>query len=131
MKNFQWSNPQKSRKGFTRLYFALLYSLRGLRDAFAEKAFQLEVVLALFLMPSAFWIGQSWSEKSLLIASIFLVLILEIVNTGLESVVDRIGLEHHELSRRCKDLGSAAVLLGIFVAIFIWLSAMYYFINGK
>jgi diacylglycerol kinase (ATP) len=130
MKNFQWSNPQKSRKGFTRLYFALLYSLQGLRDALAEKAFQLEVMFALFLIPSAFWIGQSWSEKSLLISSIVLVMILEIVNTGLESVVDRIGLEHHKLSKRCKDLGSAAVLLGILMASFIWLSAIYYFLNG-
>ena len=128
MDNLQGSNPQKSRKGFTRLYFALQYSLQGLKDVFAEKAFQLEVMLALFLIPSAFWVGQSWSEKSLLIASIFLVMILEIVNTGLESVVDRIGLEHHELSRRCKDLGSAAVLLGILMATFIWLSALYYYI---
>lgn len=129
MKNFQKSNPHKFRKGFTRLYFAFLYSLQGLRDVSTEKAFQLEVMLALFLIPSAFWIGQSWVEKSLLILSIFLVMILEIVNTGLESVVDRIGPEHHELSRRCKDLGSAAVLLGILMAIFIWLSAIYYFIN--
>ncbi len=129
MMNSRESNSQKSHKGFARLYFAFVYSLRGLKEGITEKAFQLEVCLALFLIPAAFWIGQTWSEVSLLIASVWIVLIVEIINTGLESAIDRISPEWHTLSRRCKDLGSAAVLLSILLAIFIWASAVYYFIK--
>ena len=119
------SNPQKGRKSFKRLYFALIYSLCGLREAIAEKAFQLELFLAFFLIPLAFWVGKTWVEIGFLIASIWMVMIVELLNTGLESVVDRVGSEWHPQSKRCKDVGSAAVLLSIIMAIFIWASAIF------
>ncbi len=124
MMNSEKVDAQKSRKGCKRLYFALLNSLNGLKEAMSEKAFRLELFLTFFLIPAAFWIGQNWLEKSLLIMTLFVVLILEVINTGLESAIDRVGPEWHVLSKRCKDLGSAAVLLGILLAIFIWSSAI-------
>jgi len=123
--NMKESNPQKGRKGFRRLYFALIYSFCGLREGVTEKAFQLEIFSAFFLIPLAFWIGETWVEISLLIASIWMVMIVELLNTGLESAVDRVGSEWHPQSKRCKDVGSAAVLLSIIMMIFIWVSAIY------
>jgi diacylglycerol kinase (ATP) len=92
-----------------------------LRGAFkAEEAFRQEVALAIVLVPLGVWLGESGLEKALLVSSVLLVLIVELLNTGIETVVDRIGLERHELSGLAKDVGSAAVLLSFILLLVIW-----------
>ena len=117
-------NPHKQRTGLTRLWHALRHSLQGLQQACAEKAFRQELLLALVLIPLAFVIGQNWVETSLLAGSVLLVLIVEVLNTGIESAIDRIGPEWHELSKRAKDMGSAAVLLSLLLCAGVWLAAI-------
>ena len=77
------------------------------------------------LLPAAFWIGRSWMETGLLAGSVLFVMIVELLNTGIETAIDRIGPEWHDLSKRAKDMGSAAVLLSLVLAGGIWLSALY------
>jgi diacylglycerol kinase (ATP) len=113
-------NPQKNRRGLNRLWHALGYSLSGLRLAWHETAFRQEALAALFLIPLAFVIGQSWIEISLLTGSLMLVMIVELLNTGIESTIDRIGPEWHDLAKRAKDMGSAAVLLALLWCIGVW-----------
>ena len=97
------------------------YSLQGLRATFREEeAFRVEVILALLLIPLGLFLGESGVEKVLLVGSVLLVLIVEIVNSAIESVVDRIGSEQHELSGRAKDQGSAAVFLSMFLFLLVW-----------
>lgn len=119
------ANEQKNRTGISRIWHALGYSIQGLRLAWNEKAFQQEAIAALFLVPVSFYIGHSWVETSLLVGSVVLVLIVELLNTGIESAIDRIGPEWHELSKRAKDTGSAAVLLALLLCLGIWASAIY------
>ena len=119
------ANPQKARTGLSRVWHAGLYSLAGLRAGWHETAFRQEALLAIVLLPLAFWVGRGWTEVALLAASVVLVLIVELLNTAIESVVDRIGPEWHELSKRAKDMGSAAVLLSLLLAGGIWLAALY------
>ncbi len=110
-----------SRKGFGRIYHAVLYSAAGLVAAWRnEAAFRQEVVLALVLLPIAFWLGEDAWQTSLLMLPVFMVLITELLNTGLEAVVDRVGEERHELSRRAKDIGSAAVFVSFVALIATW-----------
>lgn len=118
-------NPQKARRGLNRLWHATGYSLQGLHAAWGEKAFRTEALCALLLLPLAPWLGRSWSEGVLLAASVLLVLIVELLNSGIESAIDRIGPDWHALSKRAKDLGSAAVLLALLLCAGIWLSALY------
>lgn len=107
--------------GFGRIYRAVLYSVAGLVAAWRnEAAFRQEVVLALVLLPIAFWLGEDGWQVSLLMLPVFVVLIIELLNTGLEAVVDRIGEERHALSRRAKDVGSAAVLVSFVALIATW-----------
>jgi diacylglycerol kinase (ATP) len=107
--------------GARRLVFAFLNSWKGIRGAFeGEAAFRQEVALAVVLIPLGFWLGEDPVEKVLLIGSVLLVLIVELLNTAVETVVDRIGLERHALSGRAKDVGSAAVLLSFLVLILVW-----------
>ena len=120
------SNPQKQRKGINRIVHALGYSLQGLHSAFYEPAFRQELWLSLLLSPTSFWLGKNWVEISLLAATVFLVMIVELLNTGLETAIDRIGPQWHDLSKRCKDLGSAAVLLSLILCLGVWLSAIYH-----
>jgi len=89
-----------------------------------EPAFRQEAYLCIVMVPLAFFIGNSWVEIALLTGSVMLVLIVELLNTGLESAIDRIGPQWHDLSKRCKDLGSAAVLLSIVLSLGIWLAAL-------
>ena len=117
-------NPHKHRTGLNRLWHALNHSLQGLQQALDEKAFRQELLLAALLLPLAFVIGQNWVETSLLAGSVVLVLMVEVLNTGIESVVDRIGPEWHVLSKRAKDMGSAAVLLALLLCVGIWLAAI-------
>ena len=113
-------NPQKHRKGFNRLWHALGYSLSGLAMAWHEAAFRLEVVLAIVLIPLSFWVGQTWLEIALLSGSLIGVLVVELLNTGIESTVDRVGTEWHALAKRAKDMGSAAVLLSLLWCAGVW-----------
>lgn len=117
-------NPQKLRTGLTRIWHAAGYSLAGLRAGWGETAFRQEALAAIVLVPLAFWLGQGWVQVALLAGSVLLVMIVELLNTGLEAVVDRVGPEWHELSKRAKDMGSAAVLLALLVAAGIWAAAL-------
>lgn len=120
-----FNNLHKQRTGLTRLTYALLHSIAGLKAAWTEKAFRSEACLAVVLVPAAFWLGQNWVEVSVLTASVILVLVVELLNTAVESSIDRIGAEWHELSKKAKDLGSAAVLLTLLLWTGIWGAAIW------
>lgn len=117
-------HPHKARRGFSRLWHATGYSLQGLQAGWQEKAFRLEAQLAIVLLPAAFFLGQTWMERTVLAGSVLLVLIVELLNSGIEAAIDRIGLELHPLSKKAKDLGSAAVLLSLLLAGLAWGSAL-------
>ena len=107
--------------GFTRIVRAFGYSLQGLGAALRhEAAFRQELMLAVVLLPLGLWLGDGGVEKGLLTGSWVLVMIVELLNSAVEATVDRFGPEHHELSGRAKDIGSAAVLLSIGLAMLIW-----------
>jgi diacylglycerol kinase (ATP) len=118
-------NPQKKRRGLNRLWHALGYSLSGLRAAWDEKAFRQEAVIAFFLIPLAFGLSKTWVETALLVSTVVLVMVVELLNTGIESAIDRIGPEWHELAKRAKDIGSAAVLLSLILCIGVWACAIW------
>ena len=118
-------NPQKNRTGLNRLWHALGYSLSGLRAAWDEKAFRQEAVIALVLIPLAFVLAKTWIETALLVSTVVLVMVVELLNTGIESAIDRIGPEWHELAKRAKDIGSAAVLLSLILCIAVWACAIW------
>lgn len=104
-----------------RIVNTLGYSLKGLRETFREEeAFRIELLLALVLVPLGIYLGETRVEKVLLVASVWLVLIVEILNSAIETVVDRIGSERHVFSGRAKDQGSAAVLLSLLLACLVW-----------
>jgi diacylglycerol kinase (ATP) len=107
--------------GATRLWLATLNSLRGLKHCYhSEAAFRQEVWAALVLVPAAIWLGQTHVERVLLVGSVLIVMIVELLNTGIEVVVDRISHERHHLSGFAKDLGSSAVLLSLLLAGMTW-----------
>lgn len=107
--------------GVTRIINATGYSMKGLKSAWNnEAAFRQELVLVLALMPLAGWLGDSLNEILLLICISWLVVIVEVLNSAIEAVVDRIGSEHHELSGRAKDLGSAAVFIALALNALVW-----------
>jgi len=118
-------NAQKLRSGLVRMRHALGYSLAGLRAGWNETAFRQEALAALVMLPLAFWLGQSWVEVALLAATVLLVMVVELLNTGLEAAIDRIGPEWHALSKRAKDLGSAAVLLSLLLCAGTWAAALW------
>ncbi len=117
-------NPQKARSGWRRLWHATGYSLQGLQAGWDETAFRQEAKVALVALPLSFWLGRGWVETALLAGSMLLVLIVELLNTGLEAAIDRIGPEWHDLSKRAKDMGSAAVLLSLILCAGIWGAAL-------
>lgn len=108
-------------KGFTHFIKAIGYSIQGFKQASKETAFQHELFIAVILIPSAFWLGKSAVEWVLMIGSILLVLAIELLNSAIEAVVDRIGTEYHELSGKAKDLGSAAVFIALLIMVLTWL----------
>ena len=114
----------KRRRGLTRVWHATGHSVQGLRAGWAEPAFRQEALAALVLVPAACWLAQDWVQASLLAGSVLIVMIVELLNTGIEAAVDRIGPEWHALSKRAKDLGSAAVLLSLLLCGGIWLAAL-------
>ena len=104
-----------------RLINATGYSLKGLRAAYKhEQAFREEVWVLLVLVPLAFWLGDNGVERALLIGSWVIVLMAELLNSAVEAAVNRVGLEHHELSGRAKDMGSAAVMCAIALTFLVW-----------
>ncbi|MES2229007.1 MAG: diacylglycerol kinase [Pseudomonadota bacterium] len=120
------TNPHKGRTGIDRVVHAAGYSLAGLRLAYrGESAFRQEFWLAAVLVPLAFWVGRNWIEVVLLAGSVSLVLIVELLNSAIEAVVDRVSFEWHELSKRAKDIGSAAVFLSLLLCAGTWLAALW------
>ena len=119
-------NPQKARKGLTRVWHATAYSLAGLRAGWSEPAFRQEAIAAIVLVPAAVWVGTGWLERSVLIGTVVLVLVVELLNTGVEAAIDRIGPEWHVLSKRAKDMGSAAVLLSLLLCAGTWGGAVWH-----
>ena len=106
---------------FRRLFRAIRYSYNGLRDAFIdEPAFRQEAVLALILIPVAVWLGEDNVERALMIGVLFVVLIVELLNSAVEAAIDRIGPEFSDLSRKAKDIGSAAVFVSLALAVVVW-----------
>jgi diacylglycerol kinase (ATP) len=115
-------SPHKGQTGVRRLVNALFYSLSGLALAYRhESAFRQEIVLALVLIPAACVLPVGRVERVLLIGSVMLVLVVELLNSSVEAAVDRIGFDTHRLSKRAKDLGSAAVLLTLGMLLLTWL----------
>jgi diacylglycerol kinase (ATP) len=119
-------NPQKQRTGLSRVWHAAGYSVAGLRAGWYETAFRQECLAALVLIPLAFWLGGNWVETALLAGSVVMVMVVELLNTAVETAIDRVGPEWHDLSKRAKDMGSAAVLMSILVCAAIWLAALYH-----
>jgi len=108
--------------GIKRVLLAARYSWQGLTTCYRkEAAFRQELWLVLLLAPFALWLGEDGVERALLIGSLALVLVVELLNTGIENVVDRVGQEPHKLSGRAKDMGSAAVFVSLVIAAIVWL----------
>lgn len=120
------ANPQKYRTGLNRVWHAFGYSLAGLRAGWLETAFKQEVIAAVVLIPGAFWLGRNWVEAILLAGTVVLVMIIELLNTAIEATIDRVGPEWHDLSKRAKDMGSAAVLLSLALCAGAWLLAAFH-----
>jgi diacylglycerol kinase (ATP) len=122
MSNYQIEdNPHKGNKGITRAFRAAINSWNGLIYAYKEEsAFRQELALSLILIPLAIYLPVTPVEKILLIASVILVLIIELLNSSVEAAIDRISFEVHDLSKRAKDFGSAAVMLALLLCAFTW-----------
>ena len=111
----------KGKTGVQRVWNAFHYSLAGLRAAFTcEDAFRQEALLAVLLIPASFFLPVSGIGRALMIASVLLVLIVELLNSAIEAAVDRVSLDRHHLSKRAKDIGSAAVLLALINVVIVW-----------
>ncbi|HET7674185.1 MAG TPA: diacylglycerol kinase [Gammaproteobacteria bacterium] len=121
------ASPYKSRDPFTQLVRATRHSLKGFRAAFAgEMAFRLDVLLFVVLTPVALWFGRTNVERALLVGSLFLVLITELLNSGIEKTIDRISYEHHQLSGLAKDFASAAVFCSLANLVAVWLIVFFF-----
>jgi len=120
------SQPVPSKRtGLSRVLHAFTYSLDGLKTGWGEPAFRQEALLAIPLVPLAFVIGANWMETAMLIAVVVFVMVTELLNTAVEAAIDRIGPEWHAISKRAKDLGSAAVLLSLLLCGGVWLAALW------
>jgi diacylglycerol kinase (ATP) len=124
-RGFLMTNEFKGHTGIDRIVRAAGNSASGLKMAYAgESAFRQEVWLAVPLLPAAFWLGRSWEQVALLAGSVLLVMIVELLNSAIEAVVDRVSYDWHELSKRAKDFGSAAVMLSLLLCASIWAAAL-------
>ncbi|MEO0894089.1 MAG: diacylglycerol kinase [Pseudomonadota bacterium] len=113
-------------KGWARFAAAWRNSRAGFRDLWSdEEAFRLECILLLLSIPAAFWIAPTFLMAAVLIGAVFFILIIEVLNSSIENVVDRIGPERHENSRKAKDMGSLAVLMASLLAGLLWLTAIW------
>ena len=111
----------QGKKGFDRLYHAAIYSWQGFKAAYkSEEAFRQEVFLCIVLIPLGLYLGQNGIERAILLGAVLLILIVELLNTGIEVLTDRVGTDHHELSGKAKDIGSAAVFLSLINAAVVW-----------
>ncbi len=112
--------------GVARFYHATRYSIKGIKAAYRnEPAFRYESWAALAMLPGAFWLAQSGLQLGLLISTLLLVLVMELINTAIEAIVDRAGTEFNTLAGLAKDLGSAAVLFTLFITALIWGGILY------
>jgi diacylglycerol kinase (ATP) len=115
------ASPHKGKTGLRRIWNALFYSIEGFKAAYRhEDAFRQECLLAIILIPLACFMPASGVGKALMIASILLVLIVELLNSAVEAAVDRISLENHQLAKRAKDIGSAAVFVSLANVAVVW-----------
>ncbi len=115
------ASPHKGKTGLRRIWNAIFYSIDGFRAAYRhEDAFRQEVLLAALLIPVALFVPASGTGKAVMIASVLLVLLVELLNSAVEATVDRISLENHQLAKRAKDIGSAAVLVSLINVIVVW-----------
>lgn len=120
------SQPVPSKRtGLSRVLHAFTYSIDGLKTGWGEPAFRQEAILAIPLVPLAFVIGANWMETAMLIAVVVFVMVTELLNTAVEAAIDRISPEWHAISKRAKDLGSAAVLLSLLLCGGVWLAALW------
>jgi diacylglycerol kinase (ATP) len=111
----------KGKTGLRRVWNALHYSMAGLSAAYAnEDAFRQETLLAAILIALSFFLPVTWIGRALMIGSVFLVLIVELINSAIEAIVDRVSLDRHPLSKRAKDIGSAAVFLALLNVVVVW-----------
>ena len=117
-------NPQKTRVGVSRMWHAFGYSLAGLRAAWGETAFRQEAIAAMVLLPLSVWLGRSWVETVLLAGSVVFVLVVELLNTAIEKLADRLTTDHDPQIGRVKDMGSAAVGVALVMAGLFWLFAI-------
>jgi diacylglycerol kinase (ATP) len=114
-------SPFKGKTGAARVIQAFFNSLEGLRDAWrCESAFRQEVALAAIMLPAAFLLPVVPVERAMLVATVLLVLVVELLNSGVEAAIDRISFDHHSLSKRAKDIGSAAVLVSLVLCVAVW-----------
>ena len=114
-------SPYKGKTGLRRLINAFGYSVDGLKAAYRnEDAFRQEVLMAVILIPLACYLGNDAVAKALMIGSVLLVLMVELLNSAIEATVDRISLENHQLAKRAKDIGSAAVLVSLVNLAMVW-----------
>ena len=119
-KETQPSVPIK-KKGLARIWAATIYSADGLRACFrSEEAFRLELILSLIFGPLAFILGETAIEIAILLLAIALVLLVELLNSAIEAVVDRVGMDYHELSKKAKDIASGAVFISLMTFLLIW-----------
>lgn len=114
-------SPFKGKTGLRRLINAFGYSVEGFKAAFKhEDAFRQEVFLTIVLIPLAIYLGENSVEKALMIASVLVVLIVELLNSAVEAAVDHTSTDHHALAKRAKDIGSAAVFLALAIVAIVW-----------
>jgi len=126
MDSGQVESPHKGKTGLRRIWNALFYSIDGLKAAYRhEDAFRQEVWLAVVLIPLALFLPVSGIGKALMMASVLMVLIVELLNSAVEATVDRVSLEHHLLAKRAKDIGSAAVLFSLINVAVVWLLVLF------
>ncbi len=114
---------KKTSKGFERIVNAFKFTLKGIRSAWSnEEAFRQEALVLILVIPAGLLIGETFVQKGLFVCVWLLVLVIELLNSAIESVVDRIGYEKHPLSGQAKDMGSAAVFIGISISVIVWIS---------
>jgi diacylglycerol kinase (ATP) len=122
-------SPYKGKTGLKRVWSAFFYSMAGLRAAIRhEDAFRQEALLAIILVPAALLTPVSAVGKALMIASVLLVIMIELLNSAIEATVDRISLENHELAKRAKDIGSLAVLVSLINVIAVWVLTLWQYL---